>query len=327
MTKDARSGPYLLELRDAALSEPAQLFALLMWMNTNDLSLMVTEWASRMPPELRSNPPVALGVAEANLKVSDWVKLHELATASTWGEMDYLRRAYDARALERLGEEAAAAGEWTKAVSAARGSPDGLERLAKFALQAKWTKRAEEILWILAALPQSPRWVLDSLWKAAFKRGETAQLQKLSSAIAKKDPKSVASRNNYVFLSLLTRTDEGNPHLTAESLHREHPGNAMIASTYALSLYQQGKAEEAVAVMAALGAEELRQPQVALYYAIFLLAVGQPEIAEGYLKRSADWPMLTEEKALLARVKEAKLKEEAPQTAVPPPASPSQKDR
>lgn len=327
MTKDPRSGPYLLELRDAALNEPTELFSLLMWMNTNNLSLMVTEWASRMPPEMLSNPPVALGVAEAYLKTADWQKLQDFTSASKWGEMDYLRRAFLTRALERLGEEEETAGEWTKAVSAARGHPDAMERLAKFALQAKWDKRAEEIMWTISAQPQGPRWVLEALWQNAFKRGETAQLQKLSSAMAKKDPKGIGSRNNYAFLSLLTRTNEGNPHRTAESLHREHPENALIASTYALSLHQQGKAEEAVSVMSALKTEDLRQPQVALYYAIFLIAAGHPERAEGYLKLSTDWPMLPEEKALLDRAKVAKSKEEATEEAAAPSARQEPKDR
>jgi len=157
-------------------------------------------------------------------------------------------------------------------------------------------------------MPQSPRWVVDSLWQSAFKRGDTAQIQKLSGTLAKMDPKGIASRNNYAFLSLLTRNAEGNPQHIAETLHREHPGNALVTSTYAFSLYQQGKAEEAVALMSALKPEDLRQPQVALYYAIFLFANGQAEKADGYLKLSAKWPMLPEEKALLDRAKAASLK-------------------
>ena len=95
----------------------------------------------------------------------------------------------------------------------------------------------------------------------------------------------------------------------AETLHRETPENALVGSTYALSLYQQGKTDEAVALFSTLKPDDLRQPQVALYYAIFLLAAGQKEKADEYLKLSADWPMLPEEKALLDRVKHASLNE------------------
>ena len=320
--QDARSGPYLLELRDAAVAVPAELYSLLMWMNANDLSLMVAEWVRRMPPEIISKPPVCLGVAEAYLRVGDWQKLEEFTSASKWADLDYLRRAFLARALERLGEEEESTKEWTEAVSAARGRADAMERLARFALPMKWNKRAEEIMWTLAALPQCPRWVVDSLWKEALNRGETAQLQRLSSAMAKKDPRGIASRNNYAFLSLLTRTEEGNPHHIAEALHREHPDNALVGSTYGLSLHQQGKTEEAVAVMSALKPEDLRQPQVALYYAIFLLAAGHAERAEEYLKLSATWTMLPEEKALLDRARGASLKKEKLPRAAAPSAPP-----
>ena len=91
---------------------------------------------------------------------------------------------------------------------------------------------------ILSAMPLCPRWVLDSLWKDAYDRKDTAQLLKLSATLAKADPKGVISRNNYAFLRLLTKNTEGNPHQMAEDLHREYSGNAMIASTYALSLYE-----------------------------------------------------------------------------------------
>jgi thioredoxin-like negative regulator of GroEL len=236
--------------------------------------------------------------------------------------LEYLRKAFLACSQEHLGEAEDAAEEWTMAVAASRGRPDAQERLVKFALQAKWNNRAEDLMWTLAALPQSPRWVLLTLWERAYKLGETAKLQRLSSSMAMQDPKGVGSRNNYAFLSLLIRTEEGQPHRVAESLHREQPENALIASTYGLSLYQQGKVEAAVAVMSALQPGDLRQPQVALYYAIFLFAAGQPEQAEGYLQLSANWPMLPEEKALLDRARLSHSKEEAPRSPAPAPASP-----
>ena len=101
----------------------------------------------------------------------------------------------------------------------------------------------------------------------------------------------------------------------------------MIASTHGLSLYQQGKAEEAVALMSRLKPDELRQPQVALYYAIFLIAAGHAEKADDYLKLSATWPMLPEEKALLERVKIARLKEGTEHKNLPSQKTPSGEHR
>ena len=319
MIQDARSATCLLELRDAAVSEPVDLCTLLLWMNANDLSLMVTEWVRWMPPEMIARPPVCLGVSEAYVRTTDWQKLNDLTSAAKWGELDFMRKAYLACALEHLDEAEEAAKEWSNAVAAARGRTNALERLAKFALQVKWTKRADELKWALAALPQSPRWALDALWQDAFQRGDTAQLHKLSGAFAKADPRGIASRNNYAFLSLLTRSTEGDPHGIAGALHREQPGNALVTSTYALSLYLQGKTAESTAVMSALNAEDLRQPQVALYHAIFLFANRQPEKAEEYLRLSAPSQMLPEEKTLLDRVKAASLKPAESEEGAPSP--------
>ena len=309
---DERSTPYLIELRDAALSEPMDLYALLMWMNTNNLVLMVEEWVHFFPQEMISRPPVGLAVSEALMRNGEWQKLEDLIGTAKWGELEFMRKAFLTAALEHTGEDGEAAREWTDAVSAARTRADGLERLARFAAQAKWAGRAEELMRTLATMPHCPRWVIDSLWKDAFQHGDTAQLQKLSGVLAKSDPKGIATRNNYAFLSLLTRSAEGNPNRIAETLHKEHPENALVASTYALSLHQQGRAADAVAVMSALKPEALREPQVALYHAMFLLSIGQAERADEFLKLSAKWPMLPEEKALLERAKAAGAKAGGP---------------
>jgi hypothetical protein len=80
----------------------------------------------------------------------------------------------------------------------------------------RWDQRAEEIFWQVARTSHSPRWVLDSLWTIAASRADTEQLQQVAGFLAKADPRSVTARNNYTFLCLLTRTQEGDPHRTAE---------------------------------------------------------------------------------------------------------------
>ncbi len=303
LLNDPRSGPYLIELRDAALSRPVELFALLSWMNTHNLPLMVAEWLGGMPEDLTRKPPVCLAAAEAHMRNGDWTKLEQLATAASWEGSEHIRRAMLSLALEHVAGSDESEREWRNAVAAAGRRPDSLERLAKFANQAKWEARAVEIMWTLASLPSCPQWVLAALWQDAHRSGNTAQLQRLSGIFVKADPKSVATRNNYAFLSLLIRSEDGSPQRTAESLHRENPNNPVVASTYGLSLLQQGRAEEAVKVMSIFRTEELRQPQIALYHGMFLAAAGQPEKADEFLKLGASWPMLPEERSLLNRIR------------------------
>ena len=112
--------------------------------------------------------------------------------------------------------------------------------------------------------------------------------------------------------SLLTHTEEGNPQQAAEALYKEHPENAIVASTYALALYQRGKPDAALAVMSALKPDDLRDPQVAIYYGMLLTAAGQAAKAEEFLQLGAGWQLLPEEKAMLARVKVAASKDAPP---------------
>jgi predicted Zn-dependent protease len=278
------------------------------WMNANDLALLVTEWLATLPPDVLAKPPVCISVAETYVKAGQWSRLREWVGKGNWMEADYLRRAFLALALERSKEPEAGAAEWKQAIAAAQSSPVAIaqfELLAKTAIEWRWKERAEELLWKIAAFPNPPKWVLDSLWTIAMQRGDTGHLQMVAGMMARMNFQDLAIRNNYIFLSLLTRTEEGNPHRAAEALHKEYPDNAYVTSTYGLSLYQQGKPEEAVAIMGALKPEDLRQPQLALYHGIFLTAAGQRETAEEFLQLAADWPMLPEEKALLHRVKTA----------------------
>ena len=139
--------------------------------------------------------------------------------------------------------------------------------------------------------------------------GDTAKMQKVAGLIAKADPGGVTPRNNYTFLSLLLRTEEGNPHPAAENLHTENPANPVVATTYALSLFQQGKTGKALAVMSALKPEDLRSPLAAFYYGVFLIADGRADEAVEYVQIGLKRSLLPEEQAILARVKEAAAKQ------------------
>lgn len=309
---EAGARSYLIELRDASFSRPADLTQLIVWMNTQDLAMLVEEWMPLLPAEVVSKPPVCVVLAESFVKAAQWTKLRAMIENGSWGEADYLRRAFLSRTLDRLGETDAGAAEWKEALAAGMNSADAvlrLQTLAKAAAEWGWKERGEDVLWKMSERYGCPRWALDSLWAGALQRGDSAQLQTLSGIMAKANSKDFGLRNNYIFLSLLTRTEEGNPQMAAEELYKEHPGNAIIASTYALALYQKGMPEKSVAIMGALKPEELREPQIAIYYGIFLTAVGQVGKAEEFLQLGGKWPLLPEEKALLARVKVSASKE------------------
>jgi hypothetical protein len=298
-------------------------------MNRNDLATVASEWLAAMPAKALAKPPVCVGAAQTFLKAGQWEKLREMTEqGGSWEDMDFTRRAFLARALERFEEPEKSALEWNKAVSAAQSREDGpyrMERLATLAGRWHWEQREEDLLWRIARSGRSPGWVLDSLWRKAAKRSNTAQLQEVAGFIAKTAPGDVTARNTYTFLCLLKRTQEGNPHHQSAVLYRDNPANPAVAVTYALSLYQQGKINEALAVTSAISLEELRKAEsYAFYHAVFLIAAERGAEAEKFLEFVARRAVLPEEKAILQREKEfaAKRAEQAREKALGEPQKP-----
>jgi hypothetical protein len=198
-------------------------------------------------------------------------------------------------------------------MTAAEGRPDRMETLARAATTWGWDQRAEEALWNITTLRvQSPTWVLQNLWSRSLKRGDTNRLRAVARLMLQANPKSVAARNNYIFLSLLKRTEEGSPHEAAEALYRENPVNASVVSTYALSLFLLGRPRAASDIMETLPPAQLHEPSTAIYYGIFLAGAKRTVKAEEYLKLGEHWPLLPEEEALLDRI---------PQNTPPPAPS------
>ena len=307
---------YLTDLRNEAVRNPPDLYTLLMWMNQHDLALMVAEWAGTLPREIVGRPPVCVAVADAYVRSSDWRRLLAFLDDHPWAEWEYMRRAFLARATERLGDPDRSAQEWKEGIAAARGRADSkgsLERMVRLAIGWGWEQRAQELMWSMAGSPGCPRWMLDALWLIAIENADTAQLQKLAGLLAKAEPKSAVFRNHFAFYSLLVRSEEGDPHREAERLFNENRGDAGILLTRALSLYQQGKVAEAAALTGSLPAEELQKPQAALYHAIFLTATGGGAKAREFAAVAQGRTMFPEEKTMLERAKQeaAKAAEES----------------
>jgi predicted Zn-dependent protease len=302
---------YLSDLRNEAIVNPAQFYTLLMWMNQNNLALMVSEWTRTLPPDVMGHQPTCVAIADAYARSLEWERLKAYAEERTWSDLDYMRRAFMARALEHLDDADGAAQEWKDGISAASGRADArqcLERMARAAINWGWNQRAEEVMWTLTTHHDCPRWVLEGLWSLCLERADTGILQKLAGIRVQADPKSVALRNTYAFFSLLIRSEDGNPHREAEKLFNENPGNATIAVTRGLSLFQKGNFAEAVKLTGGLSLEELQKPQIALYHAIFLTAVGETAKAAESLSVAQGWKMFAEEKTLLENAKRAATK-------------------
>ena len=317
-TQEAADAPeYLEQLRDESLQNPEQFALLLHWMNQNGLPVLVSDWVPRLPPALVSQPPVCLVVADSYGRDRDWPKLRAFVEKASWKDFDHVRLAHLAHALENFGNVVAAESTWGRAIVECREKPERLAMLARLAQAWRWETRAELTLRKLSADDRTPLWVLDALWAIAKKSGDAGEMHRLSRLIVKSRPKNPAARNNFIRLSLLRHTDEGEPDQLAATLFKERPTDITCAITYGLSLFLQDRVFDALQILRAFPAAELREPEVALYYGIFLQASGDSEKAAEFLKLARGAPMLREEEELITRAK----RESRSNTLTPTPKS------
>jgi predicted Zn-dependent protease len=306
---ESRFWAELNRLRQLAGDNVEHLFQLLTWMNEHHQALLVVEWADTLPAEMLSKPPVSVAVAESCVRSSYWMKLKSLVEKGPWEGKEYLRLAFLSRALESDGDQGGSSTTWNRAMEIAQAQPSSLEILARETMKWGWKGRSEEALWKLTTYGTCPRWVVDTLWESALKRQDPSILYKASKLVLQAEPKSMAARNHYISLALITRQDADSPHALAEAHYKEHPDNIAVASTYGLSLFQQDRAEEAVAVMSAFPPEQLRTPALAFYQGIFLTGAGRPEEGEEYFRigqKSPVFPELVEIRNFFRTVFEAR---------------------
>jgi hypothetical protein len=137
------------------------------------------------------------------------------------------------------------------------------------------------------------------------------------------DPQGIEAQNNFVFLSMLTRSTEGGLHERADALYRKAPRNPDVVATYAFSLYQRGKLAGALSAMQTLTPEQLREPGAARYFGIFLTAAGRRAEAAEFISLGEKGFVFPEEKMLLEHAPDEGMKMRLNQELAREPASPS----
>ena len=291
-------------LEAESADRPESAYELLIWMNRNGFAKDVPALIPKLKQEDIMRPPLSIAVADSYAVLRDWSNLQKLLKAAKWGNMDYVRLATLAWALQNSEDRNGAASMWKNALNAAESRLERMETLARSAISWGWNDRAEEALWKITTFSvQSPTWVLQALWNRTLQRGDTDKLRTIARLMLQANPKGVTARNNYIFLSLLKRTEEGAPHLAAETLYKENPTNPTVVSTYGLSLFLLGRARAAEEVMETLQPAQLREPSLAFYYGIFLAGAKRGAKAQEYFQLAEKiYRLLPEEQALKDRV-------------------------
>lgn len=293
---------YLTNIERDAAGKSTDLAALFTWMNANQLSMMVIDFANSVPEANRKAWPVPWSIAEAYNKVGDWPGLEKLTKDANWGTFDFLRRAYLVRAFRAQNKSVAAEGEWAGAAKSAAAQYQSLMLLARLVSEWGWKSEHVDLLWELAKFPEAQKEALGTLYQQYAKADDTSSLYRVLLRLVEADPEDMRLQNNLAQVSLLLHADVNHARQLAADLFHKEPSNSAYASTYAFSLYDKGDFNGAMRVMNTLKSDQLKDPPIAAYYGIILAAAGDREKAREYIEIGKQARLLPEERALVTRV-------------------------
>src|ERR1017187_5717148 len=302
-SQNAEFKPALAVFQREAGTNTAKIYELSMWQITRIGPAETLAWLQSLPKNTQTNQPVTLLAAECHTMLRDWRGLNGALTNQNWGELEFVRHAFQTRALRGQDMSGAAKAEWDLALKTANGQKASLVMLLRLAAQWGWQSEGEDLLWTIVNQYPGEQWAFGALNQALFAGGRTRPLMMLYSQQVKRSPSDLGARNNLAMTALLLDAQELKPHELAREVYGKAPTNAAFVSTYAFSLLLQKKDAEALKVIERLKPEELQNPSIAGYYGLILKATGNGAKAKTYLELASKAPLLPEEKKLFDRAK------------------------
>ena len=302
-TKSAEYQPALATFQREAAGEPGKAYELGAWQMANTTPADTLTWLRTLPPDTQTNLAVAMITAEGYTALRDWPGLQAAVDPQNWGELEFIRHAFKARALRGQELTSAAMGEWELALKLANSQKASLGMLLRLAAAWQWQSEGEEILWSIVNRYPGEKWAFQALTQALFAGGRTRPLMMLYSQELKRSPSDLGIKNNLAVTAFLLDAKELKPHDLAREVYEKASTNAAFASTYAFSLHLQDKNAEALKVMQTLAPKYLEDPAIAGYYGLILKATGDNGKAQAYLNWAFKAPMLPEERKMFERAK------------------------
>ena len=266
----------------------AMIHELATWQMSKGSSGDALAWLKTLPRTYQTNQPVALLIAECQTSLKDWNALHAFLQPQSWGNLEFVRHAFQTRALRGQELTSAAKSEWESALRGAEGRYEPIVMLLRLAAQWNFQDEGEEILSTIVKRYPKEKWALQALTQTLFAGGRTRSLMMLYSQQAKTFPSDLGVKNNLAMTALLLDAQEMKPHELAREVFEKAPTNPSYASTYALSLYLLKKNADALKIIEQLGPKLLEDPSIAGYYGMILQAAGDGAKAKKYLDLVGD---------------------------------------
>jgi len=294
-TSNAELKSTLAAYQREAATDPAKLYDLSTWQMSRFSPAEALVWLQSLPMSTRTNQPAALLAAQCELEKRDWKGLQSDIGPQNWGELDFVRHALLARTLREQNLTTASTAEWGVALNAASRSKGGLISLYRLAAAWTWNTEAEEALWIIVKRYPEEKWAPEFLSSALMTWHRTRSMMDLFNIMLKRDPDNLANKNNLAMTAMLLDAQQYKPYDLAQEVYAKSPKNPSYVSTYAFSLYKQGKFAEALKVMQQLAPKDLESPSMAGYYGLILKANGNKSEAKAYLNRISKPQLMPEE--------------------------------
>jgi hypothetical protein len=256
-------------------------------------------WLQSLPPNIQTNQPVPLILADCQIAVKDWKGLIALAEKQNWADADCFRLALVSLGQRSLKQDPASQTTWRKALHQAEHRLDRLARLAQ--VTAGWNWDAENTEVLRAVIDEFPRekWAVDQLAGKLYTAGSTRELGDLMAKVYASDNSDARLKNNLANIDLLRRADLDTAYRLAHEAYDSATNNPFFISIYAYSLLLQNKQDQAVKVFNGLKPEYLQIPSVAAYYGVVQAQSGHKDLAKAPLERAASAKLLPEEKEIV----------------------------
>ncbi len=293
----------LLErVKPVAARNPADLAALMDWMNNNGMSADVLKWMEKLGPDVTAKAQPAAAIAEAFAEAKNWSRLKRWTRSNSWGALDYLRFAYQAYAAHQsrqAGNDAEFDSLWRSAETAAGDEAAREMNLGRLATRWGFTAEAEQLWLRVARSAPARREAYDALARIYRNTNDLPDLYRTMQHLHEFSPGDTAVAANYARLALLLDQNAAEGYRVAKEAYDRSPNDVNCAVTYAFSLYGQGRTAEGLQVIRKLPADQLHDPHAAVYVAVLLLDENQADAAREYLEAARHGPIFVEERKLL----------------------------
>ncbi len=290
----------LAKLQAKAVSDVLAVDHLLAWLTGYEHHALAADWLAKLPSEITSVPPVAIQGMEHLRMTGQWAALRSAAEAGAWGdELDFLRQAYVAHAVGKLGETERGQNLWRSLRAQTELHPGRGLFLAGTVYAWGEAGAAVEFWWQSSQQAGLALQALGSLARHYQSTGDSAGLLKAFRQLYRIRAGDDAIANNYVYFSALLESPDPRTLELARALHERNADSLAHRATYAFALQRAGRAAEALAVITPKAEELKRESAFRVTCGLVYAANGKGDQAREYLR---DLPafLSSEERALVA---------------------------